>query len=416
MSTLANGRPLRVCVCTSLAAVAEPRAPRHAATLTETAGVGSVVFVDCAPVGAVRQPVQALAGRDKLTWVTHAYASRTSAPTQLALHRMWQKMERILFQVTGRLGAGALSTRAYGLERVLHRAEADVYLAHNIETLLPAARAARRRGAALMFDSMEFHSDMGDGQTAVERGLVQAVERAWLPRSALVLASSDQVAEALAVEYGINRPVALYNVPPKVAQLPAKPGTGFSLYWRNAVVGLGQRGLEDALLALRQVPVEVQLHVQGRLPQDGGAALRERITELGLTGRVVIHPPYAPEAAVAEAARHTVGVCLERRGVRNHDLTVSNKVFDYHMAGLSVIVSDLPGLRGVVERSGGGVWFEPGSPEALAAKIRLLYEDRALQNRLAAQARDFALREGNREREMEKFAAAFSAAVSPAAQ
>lgn len=51
MSTPVNGRPLRVCVCTSLAAAAEPRAPRHAATLARTAGVGSVVFVDCEPMG-----------------------------------------------------------------------------------------------------------------------------------------------------------------------------------------------------------------------------------------------------------------------------------------------------------------------------------------------------------------------------
>lgn len=139
--------------------------------------------------------------------------------------------------------------------------------------------------------------------------------------------------------------------------------------------------------------------------------MRARIGELGVGERVVVHPPYAPEAAVQEAARHTVGLCLERRGVRNHDLTVSNKLFDYHMAGLSVVVSDLPGLRGVVERSGGGVWFEPGSVDELTAKLRLLYEDRALQARLAEQARAFALREGNREREMEKFGAAFQAAV-----
>lgn len=412
MNLARNGRPLRVCVCTSLAGAAEPRAPRHAATLAELPEVGSVVFVDCAPAGAERRPVLALAVQGKLTWVTHAFATRATAPAQLAAQRLRQQVERWGFQATGQVVAGALSTRAYGLERVLSRAAADVYLAHNIETLLPAARAAQQHGALLMFDSMEFHSDMGDGQTAVERALVQAVEREWLPRSALVLASSDQVAEALAAEYGIARPVALYNTPPRVAELPGRAANVFALYWRNAVVGLGQRGLEDALLALQQLPAEIELHLQGRLPEDGGRALRARIAELGLGERVVIHPPYAPEAAVAEAARHTVGLCLERRGVRNHDLTVSNKLFDYHMAGLAVIVSDLPGLRSVVERSGGGMWFKPGSVEDLAEKIRQLHGDPALRAHLAARARAFALREGNRAREMEKFSAAFSTALT----
>jgi hypothetical protein len=58
----------------------------------------------------------------------------------------------------------------------------------------------------------------------------------------LVLASSDQVADALVHEYGIPSTArALHNVPPVEEQLPKKPQDGLALYWRNAVVGLGQR-------------------------------------------------------------------------------------------------------------------------------------------------------------------------------
>jgi glycosyltransferase involved in cell wall biosynthesis len=73
-----------------------------------------------------------------------------------------------------------------------------------------------------------------------------------------------------------------------------------------------------------------------------------------------------------------------------------------------VIASDLPGLRGVIERSGGGILFTPGSAEDLAAKILLLYNDRALLNKFATIAREFALREANRETEMKKFVAVFA--------
>src|SRR6185503_3365059 len=127
--------------------------------------------------------------------------------------------------------------------------------------------------------------------------------------------------------------------------------------------------------------------------------------EMSLMSRVMFHAPYAPESAVKEAAQHHVGLCLERKGVRNQDLTVSNKMFDYHMAGLAVITSDLPGLRGVIERSAGGILFTPGSAEDLAAKILLLYNDRSLLNEFATSAREFALREANREAEMKKFTA-----------
>jgi glycosyltransferase involved in cell wall biosynthesis len=259
---------------------------------------------------------------------------------------------------------------------------------------------------------MEFHSDMGDGQSSLEKKLTNAIERRVLPECALVLASSEQVANALALQYGISRPLALYNVPPVEAEIPVKSQKGLALYWRNAVVGLGQRGLDEALVALTKLPKDVTLHLQGRMPMDGGAELKLRVARLKIESRVLFHEPYAPENAVREAAQYHIGLCLERKGNRNHDLTVSNKIFDYHMAGLAVIASDLPGLRGVVERSRGGLLFQPGSAEDLAKQISRLREDISLRQSLASNAREFALREGNREHEMKKFAVAFREAIS----
>ena len=397
---------IKVCVVTSLAAAQEPRAPRHAATLARMPGVSEVVFVDMAAHGAERQSVKALEDLPNLTWRTHRFATRAGNMFQLLWQRVWQRLARLKFTCGGQVSPVALSTRVFGLEKVLADAAADVYLAHNIETLLPAYFVAQRRGARVMFDSMEFHSDMGDSQTPLERRMTAWVERSCLPGCALVLASSAQVADALASEYGIARPLALDNAAPLELELPSK-AAGFHLYWRNAVVGLGHRGLDDALVALTKLPDAVTLHLQGRLQFDGGMALRERISTLGLANRVVIHPPFSPENAVQEAAVHHLGLCLERKGVRNHDLTTSNKIFDYHMAGLSVIASDLLGLRGVIERSGGGLLFMPGDVEDLTAKILMLYHDASRLKLLSEAARAFALREGNREAEMKKFTAAF---------
>ncbi len=403
-----NDKRLRVCVCTSLAAAQEPRAPRHAAAIAALGTGVEVVFVDSAPAGAGRQPVKALEGFPNLAWQTHYFTTRTGNPVRLAGERIWQRLAQVLYRFGGPMVPAALSTRAIGLECMLRATAADIYLAHNIETLLPAFRAAQSQGALVMFDSMEFHSDMGDSQTAVERAIVRSVEKKCLPGCALLLASSTQVADALAAEYGLSCPLPLDNAPLIEKELPPKSDKGLQLYWRNAVVGLGQRGLDEALLALTKLPVDVTLHLQGRMPVDGGAALRARIAELKLEDRVIFHPPYLPEDAVRVAARHHVGLCLERKANRNHELTTSNKIFDYHMAGLAVIASDLPGLHGVIERSGGGLLFAPGVVNDLTAKIQMLYRDTPLRAQLAGKARAFALSEGNRENEMKKFAAAFA--------
>ncbi len=396
----------RVCICTSCEGIAEPRAPRHAAAVADLGLDFEVVFIDAAPFRQPTSPVTVLKKYSNVVYQTHRFASRTRSPIRLAVDRLRCFCARIWFKASGHLSASAFSTRAVGLKKALARAAADIYIAHNIDTLLPAAAAASRRGALLMFDSMEFHGDMGDGQSTLERQLVHDVERRYLPKCCLIFSSSDQIADALVGEYGIPRPLPLYNVPPREENLIWKPQRGLALYWRNAVVGLGQRGLGDALVALTKLPSDIFLHLQGRMPADGGSNLRSRIADLGIQSRVIFHKPYSPENAVREASQYHVGLCLERAGIRNHELTVSNKMFDYHMAGLAVISSDLPPLRRVLAKSNGGLLFSPGSADDLADKIAMLYNDRDALKAFAINARRFAMTEANRETEMKKFSAA----------
>ena len=215
------------------------------------------------------------------------------------------------------------------------------------------------------------------------------------------------MAVALAATYPIRRPLALYNVSPRDPHQHRCDHGGLSLYWRNSVIGFGQRGLQDAIDALALLPADVTLHLQGRMPADGGRLLQQRIGDHGLADRVFIHAPYSPPNAVQAASQYCVGLCLEHSGIRNHDLTVSNKMFDYLMGGLVVVASDLSSLRGVVERSEGGLCFEPGNPTDLADKILTLRDNRSFRLELAANARAFGLEKGNRETEMARFQRSF---------
>lgn len=403
---------IRVCVCTSNEGSAEPRAPRHAAAIAAAKPNLEIVFVDCAPEGTRSSPPAELIGYPNVRVQTHTFPSRASGVVRLVLQRLWQKIVRMVFRLTRVPAGGSLSTRALGMRKDLSSVAADVYIAHNIDTLEPAAMAAQERGALLMFDSMEFHSDMGEGQTRIEKEIVHAIQRRYLPKCSLILTSSDLLADALMEEYEIKRPLPLFNVPPCVDQLSSKMESNLALYWRNAVVGLSQRGLDDALVAMTALPADVELHIQGKLPNDGGVAMRKRVAELGLQARIHIRPPYSPGDAVKEASRYHIGLCLERPGVRNHELTVSNKMFDYHMAGLAIVSSDLLPLRSVLERSHGGLLFTPGIPEDLSRKILTLYNDRAALSQFASNARRFALQAANRELEMRKFIDAFVASLS----
>lgn len=398
---------LRVCVCTSYSAGAEPRAPRHALAIAAIDPKIEVIFVECVPRGVAGEAYDPFTGAENIRRLTYRYAHRGAAKLQLVAEKLARIVYRFLFRLLGYLHPGALGARFVLFERFVERIDADVYVAHNVETLLPVSEIAQKRGGIAMFDSMEFHSDMGDSQNELDRRVVTQIERRCLPLCALVLASSEEMATALASTYRIPKPLALYNVPPVDANHHICNHPGLSLYWRNAVLGFGQRGLQDILSVLPKLPEDIVLHLQGRLPADGGKELRGKIETLGLGNRVFVHGPYAPPDAVRVASQYCVGLCLEHGGIRNHELTVSNKMFDYLMAGLVVVASDLPSLRGVIERSGGGVCFEAGNPNNLAARILELYNDRSLRLRLAANARAYAIATANREKEMERFQEAF---------
>jgi glycosyltransferase involved in cell wall biosynthesis len=73
------------------------------------------------------------------------------------------------------------------------------------------------------------------------------------------------------------------------------------------------------------------------------------------------------------------------------------------MAGLPVVTSNVAGLRRVIDRSGGGILYEPGSVTDLAAKIAYLHSDPAVLDRMRKRGRQFAIAEGNWEHERERF-------------
>jgi glycosyltransferase involved in cell wall biosynthesis len=402
---------MRICVVTSCGAIAEPRAPRHAIAAKYAFPDAEVIFVDMVAASNSRGADPAGLSASGIERLSIRFPTRASNPVRLAIRKAMTLVGRASFTLFGHLQESVFGARAQGLTRALKGIPADVYIGHTIETLLPAVNAAKVHGGTVVFDCMEYYADMGDGQNKVEARAAQRLQDKYLRICALVIASSDNMADALASEYSISRPLAAYNVPPKAGDLPNRRADGLKLYWRNSVIGFGQRGLEDAIEAMTLLPADVTLFLQGRLPTDGGSSLNKRIERLGLVGRVVVLPPYSPESAVHQAALYDVGLCMERQGPRNHDLTVSNKIFDYHMAGLAVIATDLAGLADVVRRSGAGLICQPEDPASLAKAVLQLRSDPERLKGFQINARRFAMKEANLELELEKIKCAMQSAI-----
>ena len=85
-----------------------------------------------------------------------------------------------------------------------------------------------------------------------------------------------------------------------------------------------------------------------------------------------------------------VGLVLQLPLNENARLGLPNKLFEYLMAGLAVVVPDGGAMAGLVSSEGVGLAYEAGSASDLAAALTRLADDPALVSRLRESTRQAA--------------------------
>ena len=277
------------------------------------------------------------------------------------------------------------------LARAVRDAPARVYHASDLYTLPALSAAARRTGAATVFDSRELYPDT---PAVAHRPLVRAVwrtvERRFVPRASAVLTVADALADTLAARYGIARPLVLHNASPAhdgppedLRALAGLPPTAKVVLHTGALrAGRGLMGLVEAMATVQARVPEAALVLLGA---DGGmeSALRARAEALGV--RLYVVPPVPPGRVPAFVAAADVAAVTLEPTCLNLRLALPNKLFEALAGGGPLVVTDTPALRAVVEAHGVGLVVPAGDVPALADALARVLEDPALRARLAAQ-------------------------------
>lgn len=279
----------------------------------------------------------------------------------------------------------------FALVRALRTAPARVYHASDLYTLPALSSAARRTGAATVFDSRELYPDTpAVAHRPLVRAVWRAVERLYVPRATAVLTVADALADTLALRYGIARPLVLHNAapahdgPPEDLRARAGLPPTAKVVLHTGALRDG-RGLLDLVSAMALVQARVPAAALVLLGADGGmeTALRARAGTLGV--RLAVVPPVPPAEVPAFAAAADVAAVTLEPTCLNLRLALPNKLFEALAGGVPLVVTDTPGLRGVVEAHGVGLVVPPGDVPALADALARVMEDGALRARLAAQ-------------------------------
>jgi glycogen(starch) synthase len=276
-----------------------------------------------------------------------------------------------------RLGSSTLTLRRKGRRS----GRFDAVHAHDFATL-PAGWLLARGQARLVYDAHEIYADQEPDAPRLHRALIRLLEPMLARRADAVVTVSEPIADELCRSLRLERqPLVVLSCPPRTDLEPAARGDGPLRALYQGAIGPG-RPLEDLALAAGHAEgVELTVRVPGA-PTLPGLAMAE---------------PVEPDRLVDAAAAFHVGLVINRPVTKNDELVLPNKLFEYLMAGLAVVVPRLPGLTPLVEGEGIGLTYEPGRPDLLGAALTRLAGDDEVLAEMRVRARRLALERFNAE-------------------
>jgi glycosyltransferase involved in cell wall biosynthesis len=285
------------------------------------------------------------------------------------------------------------------LEAALRRTRPEILHAHDADALQSVGPVAARLRIPFVYDSHELWL----GRTSRGRSrLYDLFNRLWyrwvegryVPRASFVMVANPGVAPELERRYGIGGVAIVPNYPVEAGEIAPRnlrdlPGAEAIPANVPVVLYVGgimpHRGVEELLDAVAGLPDAhlVCLGAGGGITSTIEGDIRRR----GLTDRVHLVRPVPSEEVVPYAASATVGVTIVQPASLSYRLALPNKLFQYMAAGIPVVASDFPDVKGVVEGSGAGVVVDPTDPRAVAAAIRRFIDDPSLARSMGAAGR-----------------------------
>lgn len=286
-----------------------------------------------------------------------------------------------------------------------YRERAGVYHAFDLDTLPPAAMAAKLRGAKLIYETHELYLEL---EALRGRPLVRMVwsilEKLLLPQADSVITVNESIAEIYQRRYRVSKPEVILSCPP-LEEYPRQDllrrELGIPMEMKiilyQGVLRSGQ-GLSLLLDLVRPLPTACLVFI-GEGPAREN--LKREVEERQLGGRVFFKNRVPPGELLPYTASADLGVLLMESRAPNNFYALPNKVFEYMMAGLPQVVSNFPELKRFVVSTGIGVAVEVGGAGEVLDTVREILSDEGRLDQFRENCKR-AAHEFNWERESEK--------------
>ena len=255
---------------------------------------------------------------------------------------------------------------------------ADVWYGHDLFGVWAAAALQHRHGGRLVYDSHELFMEAGTAAAlpSPARRRLAGAERRLARQADAVITVNPAIAAELARRYGVA-PSVVMNVP-RGWRLPTRDRLREALPIGDRLVVLYHGAVSPGRGVEQLVETSLLLPPQRAVVVLGDGPLSDEVTSLAMRpphrGRLYIHPSVQLEELPDWVGHADAGVIAFQATPRNNFLGTPNKLFDYLVAGVPVVVSDFPEMRRLVEQVDGGVTCDPADSRSIATGLDQLLD------------------------------------------
>ncbi len=267
----------------------------------------------------------------------------------------------------------------------LLQTQADIYHSSELTALPAACFAALLRRKPLIFEAYELHLPLPETSVSFWRplgGLLMRLLAVILPRCAGVITVSPPIVEEFRKRYRVPEVTLIRNVPVRqVVQksnrlrqfLGLSPNVRIALYQGTLLAG---RRPDKLVRAATYLAPDIVIVMMGTGPGEIVSQLEALIASEGVADRIKIIPPVPYTALLVWTASADIGLYVHPPDYSlNTRLSLGNKFFEYLMAGLPVLTSDLDAAVEVIKTYDVGQIVPSLTPSDLGAAINAMLAD-----------------------------------------
>ncbi len=208
----------------------------------------------------------------------------------------------------------------------------------------------------LVYDTHELETET-NGSRGLRKKLVKFMEKRLIKKCDIVFVVSENIADWYKDEYDIQRPVVVKNALRLIdskktnhfrENLGIKDESIIVLYQGGLSKGRGVDLLLEAFKKREDDKVVIVFMGYGQLEEEIKNASKEK-------NNIFFHPAVDPDIVLEYTSSADIGISFIENTCLSYYYCLPNKLFEYAMAGLPVIVSNMKEMRELVEKYDMGI-------------------------------------------------------------